>query len=1260
MKKANPFLLFDIETGGLDPSNNPILSISYKRLGNKTKTLYNAPPKGSHIAEWASENVWKPIQKFLGHTPQKTEEQSLTQFLGVLKAHRGGTLAGWNIGYVPVPMSKHTRGFDISAVMTRAHKYGLGDQFQEAFSGMNIRDIGREYSVRIAEQMTKHPDLIDEKLFKSAESFTKLVNINKGTQRLFSTPEIARWMGTPGRYGGYEVAGWKQKSVYKYLFGKEPTNQHLSHFDIESLSRIITEGDPSKLAGPEFAGILNLEALTEKAKASTRSRVSGLEGKLAGRAGALHGAIQEASGFIGRHKVGFGVAGAIGLGVLGYNLFSAKDDNYNTIEGLPHGGTAERMRRQFTDFGSGYQGDKKKSNGTKFAALAAGGALGGIGGFAFARRMWGGGKDLSFNRELYPRLAELRDIGSKHGYSIVSEALWENQQPEYGLSKLYNRVFGKAKKTWKGLAEKGHQGIVYNFSTFPNNPNFSAGGTPPKNIINFGHWNLGTDKWHTYDYYAKRGKGWMHPETYELTALFADGEYGKVHGQAFSGDFEHVKYNPVMGRQMFETETARTLMKDWGGPQNMIIKDAGAALQQGVWFGPDNLPDSIVEKMLLAPENYLVQRKIPLAHEFRAVTVGGKSIFAAHRFGNKTSDEFLKTLGSFRPDWKDYIKGKHYHENIMPIMDETMAERVGRFAEAAAAELPKGIDISAWDIGMTAEGKFSVIEMQRGFGTLKNPFVARRIEEMITGKSSRFTKEVAGLGLGLGIMASLGAYNLFSGSDDDHNTIKGLAHGGMAEKKRHELTKFGSGFIEGLKAFGGRMKRSFHVANLLNKESNRAIANITREIAHGAKAGKFLELGVVGATAAELGHFGLEVAAHGMTGGAVATAGASFVGMKYLYEAIKKRKTIASAAKFALANPLETKMGARMLGQTLSEQVGGYVKRGEQNYFSTYMKAGGGEYGKQSLLARFESELGTKLPELENMGVADLVALKSKFSGHDDAWNVIEGLKHGGLAEQMRKILSDFGSGWDALRGLARSGETFAEMTASSEFKLALQGAKEIGYLSEGAYGKTFKMASTFRGKEFNFVRKVGTISEREAAVMRELGEMGYQHSPTLYAFNKGAGATSTMDMELFQGRTFGNLTAQEAITHETAAATALGKMHAMGLEHGDVNAGNLMLVDTPTGAQVGVIDYGFANRPAGSIDPFAAQSPVGAIDIQRLKTTVNKQKAADLTSRTRSNTITSVDKQNWSDSHREAVIMAASNGKYGGRGHLSFKGRSK
>jgi len=53
---------------------------------------------------------------------------------------------------------------------------------------------------------------------------------------------------------------------------------------------------------------------------------------------------------------------ALGVGILSLvkplSLISGDDDDYNTIEGLGHDGTASRLRHMHTDFGSGYQGPR--------------------------------------------------------------------------------------------------------------------------------------------------------------------------------------------------------------------------------------------------------------------------------------------------------------------------------------------------------------------------------------------------------------------------------------------------------------------------------------------------------------------------------------------------------------------------------------------------------------------------------------------------------------------------------------------------------------------------------------------------------------------------------------------------------------------------------------------------------------------------------------------------------------------------------------
>ena len=67
-------------------------------------------------------------------------------------------------------------------------------------------------------------------------------------------------------------------------------------------------------------------------------------------------------------RAGYWTWGGLGQGISNtYSQFSGKDDEYNTIEGLKHGGWAQQKRRQMTDFGSGYQGDVRNASHSEYA-----------------------------------------------------------------------------------------------------------------------------------------------------------------------------------------------------------------------------------------------------------------------------------------------------------------------------------------------------------------------------------------------------------------------------------------------------------------------------------------------------------------------------------------------------------------------------------------------------------------------------------------------------------------------------------------------------------------------------------------------------------------------------------------------------------------------------------------------------------------------------------------------------------------------------
>ena len=210
--------------------------------------------------------------------------------------------------------------------------------------------------------------------------------------------------------------------------------------------------------------------------------------------------------------------------------------------------------------------------------------------------------------------------------------------------------------------------------------------------------------------------------------------------------------------------------------------------------------------------------------------------------------------------------------------------------------------------------------------------------------------------------------------------------------------------------------------------------------------------------------------------------------------------------------------------------------------------------------------------------------LSNGFSGKDDAYNIIEGLLHGGAAQTMRKSMTDFGSGWNALRGLARASETFAEMTASKGFQQSIREAKQIGSLGKGQFGEALEMRGKFRGQEFGFARKIGDIGEHEVAALKATQETV---GPSVYASRPGV-----VDMEMFTGTTLAKIDPAKLEGVQGQVKKAFSAMHSAGFEHADPHLGNIMLTGE---GKIGLIDFG---RSRSLATPRALEAAAGDIDI--------------------------------------------------------------
>jgi hypothetical protein len=380
-------LFFDIEAGGLSGHRSSLLSITWASGSNKPTTLVAKPEVGSLLSRWSAKKVWEPLRNRPGIV---SEKEALTHFLGVL--HQHDTLVGWNIGYNISPQTIDStvgpRGFDIPMILTRAKAHGLEEAFATQFSKMNIRDLGREHAVHLAGEVSKYPHLVDPQLFAQAESFAKVADIKRKVEGL-TGPRLAEAMSP------YYLSGWKQETVAK-LHGFSYA-VHQSEHDVAALQKIAAMGTTS-LSGPAMVSAWNKEALVNrlvsasfsgKKKEETGDFFSSLlsraekfnvsaefQSRLTGEAelrGASVANLKKGLGFIEEMTkvrkpikvldfamehpfiVG-GVIAGLAVAMKPLRRVSGKDDDHNTIEGLAHGGEAERMRHLHTDFGSGYRG----------------------------------------------------------------------------------------------------------------------------------------------------------------------------------------------------------------------------------------------------------------------------------------------------------------------------------------------------------------------------------------------------------------------------------------------------------------------------------------------------------------------------------------------------------------------------------------------------------------------------------------------------------------------------------------------------------------------------------------------------------------------------------------------------------------------------------------------------------------------------------------------------------------------------------------
>lgn len=234
------------------------------------------------------------------------------------------------------------------------------------------------------------------------------------------------------------------------------------------------------------------------------------------------------------------------------------------------------------------------------------------------------------------------------------------------------------------------------------------------------------------------------------------------------------------------------------------------------------------------------------------------------------------------------------------------------------------------------------------------------------------------------------------------------------------------------------------------------------------------------------------------------------------------------------------------------------------------------------------------------IGLLGLFAVKplSLFSGRDDESNTLEGLRHGGLSQRMRRDMTPFGSGWDPMRALAKeAGLSLEKFVAQPHMKLALASGDVIKELGQGAFGKVHLMESSvhINGTErtFKYARKTVLSEEnklfREVRNQRKLQDL---NAPSVYGYSG-----NQIYMEAFQGKSAYSIMrsgGQLPRSFVEDLEKFIPEMHNRGISHVDMTrdvnrllgkegaSGEMVphnIIMTPEG-RAGVIDYGSASKP--------------------------------------------------------------------------------
>ncbi len=1279
-------LFFDFETTGLLKKDSSIISYGFLDSAPGTKS---SPT--SLFAEFERTKTFSPqVEKTIIPQWEKaskgqkllTEKQLITQFVEHVEKPKTA-LFGYNIKQFDLPMAFET-----------AQKYNLEGRLQKALKSTSIVDVAEHSMAFLSSQLSGkvvgwEAGMVSElglnPLGWQLEAVAKGLGY-AGTSGAHEASEDVRmtkfvWEQLQDKEKAAKAFNYKTwkgtvEGLTKQTIQEVPTNK------IVDYSRVMAGKTEEYYSKPfakqlvDFTGkrAARAEKVVQEATETVFSKpVSGKTGKVLGGItgkATLGSALSYGASFAGMSMImpgdfwqnmfsstgweaarlgakhtGYGgwkqwAAAAGGAAVANIlwtgaaNAFSGKDDAYNTIEGLRHGGMAEDIRRKFTEFGSGYQGPNpwlnpayneaedvpryttmrasqlgksekeiynwytKRDNPSEFLAASAnaGTALHlveeakavqsgrvqaaeeflydpqtGITGHIDLTYPSGAPADIKTVSDKRFRQVEKYGAFKKHIHQLNWYMHQKNTQSgflEYvSRDDTSKRITTEISFSEKMLQEdvekvkKVQERVRTEIASGKLDPSMLPGAASIERLQGAAQEDIGEAE-RNIEKIPELEK--VFQEEMEYLNTVKAKTFNAPFQQRFSGKDDN--YNTIEGlRHGGMAQGVRRSLTDFGSgyqglEEGIGAAEVGSAINSGLMIGMAGLTgwDRFGVKGALG--GGVIGAGLAFGSSFlqfeNKEDALGKKLWNGVLEGIKSSATTSMLASSMM---KGTLLGKltqksasfkTYMDNMGSVLGKELVEAGGFYgtmgrAGAEGAQKIFGGGTAGKIIGKGIEsitGSPYMLDSVLKHGSVSNI----PVKEFFTSNAKDVAAGTLG-GAALSFPVTI-ALSLFSGKDDDYNTIEGLRHGGMAEQTRKNLTDFGSGYQGGKEESGGSGFLGF--------------LGITAALGITAKYGSKIRSLVTGRT--QFFHGTTKKAAKSIRQEGLLAKHAAKAGST-TDELLFKKGNFAKEDFQGLTYIANTKFEGKVYAnQAAGLEAGRDIAQIRQEYYKAYLPGSKGDlvkfdvplwkkplnrgpnpeiapykdideylkYQNDQLEAKgfsrddpvinkafrkqykilkgqnpVKGDIGTEFirgsKDFNSLGIAELkeyitanpvdfvkgtaatagiaglgvYSFSSMFSGKDDAYNTIEGLRHGGMAEGVRRDLTEFGSGWDPLRKIASKifGEkkgVFKKLVKTEKFQEALLKGKAIKELGEGKWGRTYLMQGKVEGKDFQYVMK--------------------------------------------------------------------------------------------------------------------------------------------------------------------------------------------